>query len=67
MLDKQLAPLVLELNARPGLNVKLANDRGLLLNLRHVEKLKILLVSVQDRVEYAQTHLAAAGDWLGRP
>jgi alpha-L-glutamate ligase-like protein len=62
VLDKQLGPLVLELNARPGLNVQLANDRGLLLNLRHVEKLKSLPVSVQDRVEYAQTHLAAAAD-----
>lgn len=57
VLDKHLGPLVLELNARPGLNVQLANDRGLLLNLRQVEALEKLPVSVKDRVDYAQHSL----------
>ena len=39
VLDAQRGPLLLELNARPGLTIQVANDRGLLPRLRHVEAL----------------------------
>lgn len=38
VLDKDQGPLLLELNARPGLNIQLANMDGLLPRLRLVEK-----------------------------
>ncbi len=36
VLDRDLGPLILELNARPGLNIQIANRRGLLERLRRV-------------------------------
>ncbi|MGB1907592.1 MAG: alpha-L-glutamate ligase-like protein, partial [Spongiibacter sp.] len=37
VLDKDLGPLMLELNARPGLNIQIANDTGLAARCRQVE------------------------------
>jgi alpha-L-glutamate ligase-like protein len=39
VLDKFLGPLVLELNARPGLNIQIANGNGLLHRLQKIEAL----------------------------
>jgi alpha-L-glutamate ligase-like protein len=39
VLDRDLGPLILELNARPGLNIQLANRRGLRGRLDAVEGL----------------------------
>lgn len=39
VLDKNLGPQLLELNARPGLSIQIANGRGLLPRLRHLETL----------------------------
>ncbi|GAB3370196.1 alpha-L-glutamate ligase-like protein [Spongiibacter taiwanensis] len=38
VLDKDLGPLMLELNARPGLSIQIANDCGLALRCEKVEK-----------------------------
>ena len=38
VLDKDRGPLMLELNARPGLNIQIANDAGLAARCRTVEK-----------------------------
>ena len=38
VIDRDKGPLLLELNARPGLNVQIANAAGLLPRLREVEK-----------------------------
>lgn len=62
VLDKHLGPLVLELNARPGLNVQLANNRGLLLNLKKIERLSVIPNSVEERVHYAQNTLLGDSD-----
>ncbi len=40
VLDKNLGPLMLELNARPGLNIQIANQKGLLHSLKKIEKLQ---------------------------
>lgn len=60
VLDKVKGPLVLELNARPGLAIQIANGCGLLPRLRHVEKISTDFMSnnVDARVAYAITHFS---------
>ncbi len=61
VLDKELGPLILELNARPGLAIQVANNAGLLPRLEAVENLtraERIMASAQDRVDYAQKHFA---------
>ena len=53
VIDEHKGPLLLELNARPGLSIQIANDQGLLPRLRHVEDLEEFSPSVSDRVTYA--------------
>jgi alpha-L-glutamate ligase-like protein len=61
VLDAHRGPLLLELNARPGLTIQVANDRGLLPRLRHVEVLDELQhFTVDERVDYAIEHFAHA-------
>ena len=55
VLDRTLGPLMLELNARPGLNVQLANQRGLLSNLNTIERLEKIPSSIDQRVAFAQS------------
>ncbi|MCW3173677.1 alpha-L-glutamate ligase-like protein [Shewanella subflava] len=56
VLDKNRGPLLLELNARPGLTIQIANGKGILPRLKHVESLKGAAMSVEQRVEYAKKH-----------
>lgn len=49
VLDKRKGPLMLELNARPGLNIQLCNDHGLLPILRKVAALKTLPAHAAER------------------
>ncbi len=61
VLDVTRGPLLLELNARPGLTIQVANDRGLLPRLRHVESLDELQhFTVDERVDYSIEHFAHA-------
>ncbi len=53
VMDRQLGPLMLELNARPGLNVQLANRRGLLLNLEKWVSLKDIPADRDARIALA--------------
>ena len=55
VLDRELGPLMLELNARPGLSVQLANQRGLLKNLQAVEALVGLPKDITERIALAQS------------
>lgn len=55
VLDAQLGPLMLEINARPGLGIQIANQKGLLSVLQQVEKIKLLPVSVEEKVELGRT------------
>jgi len=41
VIDKEKGPLVLELNARPGLSIQICNQAGLLGRLRRVEGMKV--------------------------
>ncbi|WP_373332807.1 alpha-L-glutamate ligase-like protein [Vibrio porteresiae] len=60
VLDKNEGPMVLELNARPGLAIQIANGAGLLPRLRHIESLGTPLIypSATERVAYAVKHFA---------
>lgn len=55
VLDKEEGPMVLELNARPGLAIQIANGAGLLPRLQHIESLgsQLIYPSPEERVAYA--------------
>ncbi|MCY9845102.1 alpha-L-glutamate ligase-like protein [Vibrio caribbeanicus] len=55
VLDKEEGPMVLELNARPGLAIQIANGAGLLPRLHHIESLGIArdFPKPEERVIYA--------------
>ncbi|GGB48900.1 alpha-L-glutamate ligase-like protein [Shewanella inventionis] len=59
VLDKNKGPLLLELNARPGLTIQIANGRGILPRLKHVEAMKGPAMSVEERVAYAKKHFSS--------
>ncbi len=58
VLDQELGPLLLELNARPGLAIQIANGQGILPRLHHVEQMRNQSMSVEERVAYAKTHFS---------
>jgi alpha-L-glutamate ligase-like protein len=62
VLDRTLGPLILELNARPGLNIQIANNTGLLPRLDLVEEHHADLDSVDRRVAFAQEHFRVTED-----
>lgn len=55
VLDKEKGPMVLELNARPGLAIQIANGCGLLPRLRHIEAMgeTTHMTTPEERVAYA--------------
>lgn len=53
VLDRNKGPLVLELNARPGLAIQIANGAGLGTRLALVERERDRLKTVADRVAFA--------------
>ncbi|CAL1241004.1 Glutathione synthase/Ribosomal protein S6 modification enzyme (glutaminyl transferase) [Candidatus Methylocalor cossyra] len=57
VLDEVMGPMMLEINARPGLSIQLANKTGLLPRLRRIEKLRDIPLSAAERVGLAK-HLA---------
>lgn len=56
VLDRDLGPLMLELNARPGLNIQIANRQGLNLRLEQVKKVSPGLSQPAQRIQYAREH-----------
>ncbi len=54
VLDVDLGPLMLEINARPGISIQLANKKGLLSVLHKVAALDAIPESAQQRVSLAQ-------------
>jgi alpha-L-glutamate ligase-like protein len=55
VIDEKKGPLLLEMNARPGLSIQIANNEGLVPRLKHIEQLEDYYVTVEDRVDYAMT------------
>ena len=54
VIDRKLGPLMLELNARPGLTIQLANGQGLLSNLHKIEVHPHLPMEIDARIEFAK-------------
>ena len=54
VIDRTLGPLMLELNARPGLNIQLASGQGLLKNLHKIESQQNLPTDIDDRLAFAK-------------
>ncbi|MGD2039117.1 MAG: alpha-L-glutamate ligase-like protein [Desulfobacterales bacterium] len=59
VLDKAKGPLILEMNARPGLNIQIANRAGLLPRLKLVEQHKVGLLTIEDRIAFSRQHFGA--------
>ena len=59
VLDRDKGPLILELNARPGLNIQIANDAGLGPRLERVESSRSALTDLAARVAFAKEYFAA--------
>lgn len=55
VLDRDLGPLVLELNARPGLAIQIANRQGLLRRLRICEDRADFSAPPAQRIEFARS------------
>ncbi len=66
VLDRDLGPLVLEYNARPGLNIQIANQAGLLERLKKVEALTKIPKSASERVELAMELVAKTGNFKSK-
>jgi len=54
VLDKNKGPVVLELNARPGLAIQIANQTGLAKRLQKIDEQPSNELSVEQRVSFAQ-------------
>lgn len=59
VLDRDKGPLILELNARPGLNIQIANRSGLIPRLNLVEEEHKNLRTLSERVQFARHHFGA--------
>jgi alpha-L-glutamate ligase-like protein len=60
VLDRTLGPLMLEMNARPGLNIQIANKAGLLPRLERVKSCGQAFASSSERVAFAKQQFACA-------
>lgn len=60
VLDKKKGPMLLELNARPGLAIQTANAAGLVPRLRKIEKLgKKITMTPDERVAFSRREFAS--------
>jgi alpha-L-glutamate ligase-like protein len=65
VLDKDRGPLILELNARPGLNIQIANATGLGGRLQHIESQPELVADCEERVAFARREFATGAKLAG--
>ena len=59
VLDKERGPLILELNARPGLNIQIANRAGLRSRLDLANARRGKLATVENRVAFARENFVS--------
>lgn len=59
VLDQKHGPLILELNARPGLAIQIANGAGLHTRLELIDEHADPSDSLEDRIAFARQHFAA--------
>ena len=58
VLDKNLGPLILELNARPGLAIQIANRAGSLKRFDRIDE-QLEPLDIADRVKFSMNHFGA--------
>lgn len=56
VLDKDRGPMMLELNARPGLAIQIANGRGLAAAIKKIDKYYPKNLSAEERIDYVLNH-----------
>lgn len=59
VLDKSKGPMMLELNARPGLAIQIANRAGLRGRLKRVDEARADQLAIEDRIEFARSEFKA--------
>ena len=59
VLDQRQGPLILELNARPGLAIQIANSTGLHSRLELIDDHADSSASLEERIAFARQHFAA--------
>jgi alpha-L-glutamate ligase-like protein len=59
VIDRTLGPLILEMNARPGLNIQIANATGLLRRLRRIEEIFVADAAPVERAAVAKHEFPA--------
>ncbi|RUR72366.1 alpha-L-glutamate ligase-like protein [Chlorogloeopsis fritschii PCC 9212] len=58
VLDREKGPLLLEINARPGLSIQIANQEGLIPRLEAIDCTFPKLSGIQDKIAFAQETFA---------
>ncbi len=61
VLDRNKGPLMLEINARPGLNIQIANRAGLGARLEAVDRAKVASLSLPERIAFAKEMFGIGG------
>lgn len=56
VIDRDKGPMMLEVNARPGIAIQVANQKGLKHRLRLVEKHAHMLTTTEERLAFAREH-----------
>ena len=56
VLDKHRGPLLLELNARPGLAIQIANSQGILHRLDMIDEVCTTHKNIQERIDFSLTN-----------
>ena len=67
VLDRVKGPLLLEMNARPGLSIQIANHTGLVHRLEFIKSNGRLLGSVEDRVAFSQKKCPESASLYDQP
>ena len=58
VLDEKKGPLLLEINARPGLSIQIANQAGLIPRLEAIDEVRGKLTTISEKVSFAQNTFA---------
>lgn len=62
VMDEKRGPLLLELNARPGIQIQVANRSGLLTRLEAVDKApEYIFITPESRIRWARENFALSG------
>ena len=60
VIDRDLGPLILEMNARPGLNIQIANRSGIAHRIRRVDDIHDTAATPTERAVFARDEFSAA-------